>query len=269
MNSVNFKKFVKSLQVISAFTRPIAWEFLVLCFSKIAFEIYWPLDCNSSAGSILCELRQTDLSNHNKYVSGVLISHWIGCLTNEIKEGAISFSVKNLRKPFVLNDTLIGSNWSRVQLAQCKQKRVMEKRSFDYLEKFTFFIFEAIWSATYQFRECVSTFWFKSCNWRFLCCSFLFYVHRIQQSQVGRQILQLILVRYFSSRSDLTIFFRIMIPFGLYISFTSYEHPIRISNFCNEFLFTYFVSKYWQDKSFKLRPKYIKKCQYNSLHTKK
>ena len=212
--------------------------------SKIAFEIYWPLDCNSSAGSILCELRQTDLSNHNKYVSGVLISHWIGCLTNEIKEGAISFSVKNLRKPFVLNDTLIGSNWSRVQLAQCKQKRVMEKRSFDYLEKFTFFIFEAIWSATYQFRECVSTFWFKSCNWRFLCCSFLFYVHRIQQSQVGRQILQLILVRYFSSRSDLTIFFRIMIPFGLYISFTSYEHPIRISNFCNEFLFTYFVSKY-------------------------
>ena len=34
-----------------------------------------------------------------------------------------------------------------------------------------------------------------------------------------------------------------------------------------EFLFTYFVSKYWQDKSFKLRPKYINKCQYNSLHT--
>ena len=50
-------------------------------------------------------------------------------------------------------------------------------------------------------------------------------------------------------------------------SFTSYEQPIRISNFCNKFLFTYFVSKYWQDKSFKLRPKYIKKCQYNSLHT--
>ena len=52
-------------------------------------------------------------------------------------------------------------------------------------------------------------------------------------------------------------------------SFTSYEQPIRISNFCNKFLFTYFVSKYWQDKSFKLRPKYIKKCQYNSLHTQK
>ena len=53
------------------------------------------------------------------------------------------------------------------------------------------------------------------------------------------------------------------------ISFTSYKQPVRISNFCNEFLFTYFVSKYWQVKSFKLRPKYIKKCQYNSLHTKK
>ena len=138
-----------------------------------------------------------------------------------------------------------------------KSESWKKEASTMYLEKFTFFIFEAIWSATYQFRECVSTFWFKSCNWRFLCCSFLFYVHRIQQSQVGRQILQLILVRYFSSRSDLTIFFRIMIPFGLYISFTSYEQPIRISNFCNEFLFTYFVSKYWQDKSFKSRPRYI------------
>ena len=50
------------------------------------------------------------------------------------------------------------------------------------------------------------------------------------------------------------------------ISFTSYKEPIRISNFCSEFLFTYFISKYWQDKSFTLRPKYIKKCQYNSLH---
>ena len=39
------------------------------------------------------------------------------------------------------------------------------------------------------------------------------------------------------------------------ISFTSYKQPIRISNFCNEFLFIYFVNKYWQDKSFKLRPK--------------
>ena len=56
--------------------------------------------------------------------------------------------------------------------------------------------------------------------------------------------------------------------FLICISFTSYEQPIWISNFCNEFLFTYFVSKYWQDKSFKLRPKYIKKCQYNSLHKK-
>ena len=53
------------------------------------------------------------------------------------------------------------------------------------------------------------------------------------------------------------------------ISFTSYEQPIWISIFCNKFLFTYFVSKYWQDKSFELRPKYIKKCQYNSLHTQK
>ena len=54
-------------------------------------------------------------SNQNKYVSGHLIGYWIGCLTNEIKEGAISFSVKNLRKPTVLIDTLIGSNWSRDQ----------------------------------------------------------------------------------------------------------------------------------------------------------
>ena len=42
------------------------------------------------------------------------------------------------------------------------------------------------------------------------------------------------------------------------ISFTSYEQPIRISNFCNEFFLLTL-----------LRPKYIKKCQYNSLHTKK
>ena len=52
------------------------------------------------------------------------------------------------------------------------------------------------------------------------------------------------------------------------ISFTSFKQPIWISNFCNTFLFTYFVSKYWQDKSFKLRPEYIKKCQYNFLHKK-
>ena len=51
------------------------------------------------------------------------------------------------------------------------------------------------------------------------------------------------------------------------ISFTPYEQPIWISNFCNKFLFTYFVSKYWQDKSFKLRPKYIKKCQYIHYNT--
>ena len=50
--------------------------------------------------------------------------------------------------------------------------------------------------------------------------------------------------------------------------FTSYEQPIWILNFCNKFGFTSFFSKYWQDKSFKLRPKYIKKCQCNSLHTK-
>ena len=47
-------------------------------------------------------------------------------------------------------------------------------------------------------------------------------------------------------------------------------HLIQTTNtnleFLQQFLFTYFVSKYWQDKSFKLRPKYIKKCQYNSLH---
>ena len=50
--------------------------------------------------------------------------------------------------------------------------------------------------------------------------------------------------------------------FLTYISFTSYKQQVRFSNFCNEFLVTYFVSKYWQEKRFKLRPKYIKKCQY-------
>ena len=29
--------------------------------------------------------------------------------------------------------------------------------------------------------------------------------------------------------------------FGTFISFTSYEQPIRISNFCNEFLFMYLL----------------------------
>ena len=54
------------------------------------------------------------------------------------------------------------------------------------------------------------------------------------------------------------------------ISFTSYKQPKRILNFCNEFLFTYFVSKYWHDKSFKLRPKYIKKMAIQLFtHTKK
>ena len=51
-------------------------------------------------------------------------------------------------------------------------------------------------------------------------------------------------------------------------------HLIRTTNMNLEFLqqiFVYFVSKYWQDKSFKLRPKYFKKYAntYNSLHTKK
>ena len=55
----------------------------------------------------------------------------------------------------------------------------------------------------------------------------------------------------------------------VYIVFTSYEQPIRISNFCNKFLFPFFVSKYWQDKCFKLRPKYMEKCQYIYLHRKR
>ena len=46
-------------------------------------------------------------------------------------------------------------------------------------------------------------------------------------------------------------------------------HLIRTTNKNLEFLQRIFVYLLWQDKSFKLRPKYIKKCQYNSLHTKK
>lgn len=38
----------------------------------------------------------------SKQISLNLIGHWIGCLTNEIQDGANSFSVKNLRKPTVL-----------------------------------------------------------------------------------------------------------------------------------------------------------------------
>ena len=58
---------------------------------------------------------------------------------------------------------------------------------------------------------------------------------------------------------------------SIYISRSPYpnnQHESRIfaTNFC---LLTLLVSKYWQDKSFKLRPKYIKKCQYNSLHKEK
>ena len=59
-------------------------------------------------------------------------------------------------------------------------------------------------------------------------------------------------------------FFSVFIPRSPH-SNNQYESPI----FSNELLFTYFVSKYWQDKSFELRPKYIKKCQYNSLHAQK
>ena len=51
------------------------------------------------------------------------------------------------------------------------------------------------------------------------------------------------------------LFLKVFISF---ISFNLYEQSIRISNFCNKSLFVYFVSKYWQDKGFKLRPKYIK-----------
>ena len=55
-----------------------------------------------------------------------------------------------------------------------------------------------------------------------------------------------------------------------YISFASYEQPIWISNICNKFLLTYFVSKYWQDKSFKSRLKTLKNASIShSLHTQK
>ena len=37
----------------------------------------------------------------------------------------------------------------------------------------------------------------------------------------------------------------------IYISFSSYEQPIGISNFGNEILFIYFLSKYLQEKSFR------------------
>ena len=37
----------------------------------------------------------------------------------------------------------------------------------------------------------------------------------------------------------------------IYISFSSYKQQIGISNFDTEILFTYFLSKYFHDKSFK------------------
>ena len=63
---------------------------------------------------------------------------------------------------------------------------------------------------------------------------------------------------------------RWLVRFSGFFFLTFYlVHLIKTTNTNLEFLHTYFVSKYWQDKSFKLRPKYFKKCQYNSLQTKK
>ena len=106
--------------------------------------------------------------------------------------------------------------------------------------------------------------------------SFLSYNLAIQESMSGRFLAENIHSRNWPWRnttSDSSGFLRLFIlpifeqPTNN--SFTSYKQPIWISNFCNKFLFTYFVSKYWSDKSFNLRTKYIKKSQYNSLHTQK
>ena len=66
--------------------------------------------------SSLTQLNWAKLSSvKSKQTSVNLIGHSIRCLTNQIQDGEISFSVKNLRKPTVLTGSLIGSNWSRDQ----------------------------------------------------------------------------------------------------------------------------------------------------------